>query len=220
MRNPQEKTIHLRAEQPADYQKTENVLREAFWNQYMPGCDEHYLMHIMRDCPSFIPELDIVAVCDGKIIGNVVCMKAAIQDDEGVSHEVLCLGPIAVLPEYQGTGVGGKLIAHVAKLAKEMGHRAIFLYGDPDYYSRQGFIPAKQFGIRTEDNMYAAAHQVLPLYEGALSGIKGRYLEDAVFQVDPAAAKAYDEKFPAKERLSGTPVQQRFQHLVSLREKA
>ena len=53
--------LKLRTEQPADYRETENVTREAFWNLYSPGCCEHYLLHVMRDSPAFVPELDLVA---------------------------------------------------------------------------------------------------------------------------------------------------------------
>ena len=62
-------TIKLRTEQPADYAETEHVTREAFWNHYSPGCNEHYLLHIMRGSPSFIPELDVVAVHGGRSSG-------------------------------------------------------------------------------------------------------------------------------------------------------
>lgn len=47
--------IKLRIEQPSDYNETENVTREAFWNHFSPGCDEHYLLHIMRNHPKFVP---------------------------------------------------------------------------------------------------------------------------------------------------------------------
>ena len=50
--------IELRLEQPEDYRKTEEIMREAFWNYYAPGCYEHYLLHIMRNSPSFVKELD------------------------------------------------------------------------------------------------------------------------------------------------------------------
>lgn len=59
-----------------------------------------------------------------------------------------------------------------------MGFRAILLCGDPDYYLRQGFIPAETLGIRTEDNMYATALHVCELYDNALANAKGRYIED------------------------------------------
>ena len=55
--NPMEKTI-IRLEKKEDWRETENLIREAFWNVYRPGCSEHYVMHVLRDDPAFIPELD------------------------------------------------------------------------------------------------------------------------------------------------------------------
>lgn len=61
------KNIEFRQEQPKDYRETETLVRDAFWNQFQPGCVEHYLMHIMRDADVFIPELDVVAVYEVKL---------------------------------------------------------------------------------------------------------------------------------------------------------
>ena len=58
----------IRNETPADYRAVEELTRLAFWNVNMPGCDEHYLVHIMRSHPDFIPELDFVIEEDGKIV--------------------------------------------------------------------------------------------------------------------------------------------------------
>lgn len=212
--------IKLRPEQPADYHQAENVTREAFWNHYSPGCNEHYLLHVMRDCPAFVPELDVVAVHDEKIVGNSVCLKATVKGDNGNEYGVLSLGPISVLPSYQRKGIGGRMIGYTRELAREMGFRAILLCGDPDYYSRQGFVPAETLGIRTADNMYAAALQVCELYEGALSGAKGHYLEDAIYNVDEPPAAAFDKKFPVKELVTGTPSQKRFERIVAMQRKA
>jgi predicted N-acetyltransferase YhbS len=212
--------IKLRLEQPSDYNETENLTREAFWNHYSPGCDEHYLLHIMRHCPTFVPELDIVAEADGKIVGNAVYVKAVIKADNGNQYEVLSLGPISVLPEYQHKGIGGQIIDYTRKLAKEMGFRAILLCGDPDYYSRQGFVPAETLGIRTADNMYAAALQVCELYENALADAKGRYIEDAIYEIDKASATEFDKNFPPKELVVGTPMQKRFEMIVAMCREA
>lgn len=212
--------IELRREQPADYSETENVTREAFWNHYSPACNEHYLLHIMRDCSAFVPELDVVAVCDGKIVGNVVYMKSVIRADNGNSYEVLSLGPISVLPEYQRKGIGGRMIEYTRDIARRMGFAAILLCGDPDYYSRQGFLSAETFGIRTEDDMYADALQVYPLSERAMSGMKGRYIEDSIYQIDESAASDFDKHFPPKEIIVGTPSQKRFDEIVVMRRKA
>ena len=75
--------IELRNECFSDYPETENVVREAFWNRYSPGCYEHYLIHIMRYSRAFVPQLDFVAVFDDKIVGNIVFLKSVIQADTG-----------------------------------------------------------------------------------------------------------------------------------------
>lgn len=212
--------IQLRLEQPTDYRETENVTREAFWNNHSPGCDEHYLLNIMRDCPAFVHELDVVAVDDNKIVGNIVYVKAIIQGDNGNIYDVLTLGPISVLPEYQNKGIGGKMIEHTKKIANEIGFSAILLCGDPDYYSRQGFIAAEQLGIRTANNMYAVALQVCELYENGLSGAKGRYIENNIYEIDESAAAEFDKSFPTKEKVSGTPSQKRFDEIVVMQRNA
>ena len=212
--------IKLRTEEPADYRETENVTREAFWNRYSPGCCEHYLLHVMRDSPAFVPELDLVAVHDERIVGHVVSLRAVLHGDDGTDYEVLSLGPISVLPEYQRQGIGGRLIARTRELARAMGFRAILLCGDPDYYLYQEFVPAEMLGIRTADNMYATALHVCELYEGALSGVRGRYAEDPVYEIDESAAEAFDRSFPAKEKVAGTESQRRFGEIVVLRRPA
>ena len=89
--------IELRLEQPEDYRKTEEIMREAFWNYYAPGCYEHYLLHIMRNSPNFVKELDFVAVRENKIIGSVVCLKSFIAADNGNKYEVLSMGPLSLI---------------------------------------------------------------------------------------------------------------------------
>ena len=211
--------IALRTEQPADHAQTEHVTREAFWNYYVPGCNEHYLLHIMRGSTSFIPELDVVAVHGSRIVGNIVYATSVIRTDGGKEYEVLGMGPIAVLPEYQRRGIGRRMIDYTRARAREMGFRAILLYGDPDYYSRCGFVSAEMLGIRTADDMYAAALQACELQKNSLSGLKGRYVEADVYHMDEKSAAEFDRHFPAKKRLSGTPSQQRFQQIAAMRKK-
>lgn len=212
--------IKLRLELPEDYHETENVVREAFWNHYSPGCNEHYLVHIMRDSQAFVPELNFVAANgDGRIVGHIAYLRAVIKSDDGQEHEVLSLGPVSVWPECQRKGIGGQLIDHTKKLACDIGFRAVFLYGDPAYYSRQGFIPAERLGIRTADNMYAVAHQVCELHEKALSQIRGCYIEDHIYEIDESAAAEFDEDFPLKKKVGGTPSQKRFEEVAAMRRR-
>lgn len=212
--------IKLRLEQPSDYRETENMIREAFWNHFTPGCTEHYLMHIMRGCREFLHELDYVAVHEEKVVGNVAYMTGVIKGDNGRIYEVIGLGPVSVLPEYQHRGVGSNLIACTKEMARGMGYRAILLYGDPDYYARHGFIKAEQLNIRTWDNMYAVPLQICELYEGAMSGISGRYMEHPIFELDETAVSKFDKDFPIKNKITGSPSQERFNLLVSMRRSA
>ena len=108
------------------------------------------------------------------------------------------------------------MLDYTKKIARDMGFRAVLLCGDPDYYSRHGFIPAEKLGIRTADNKYAASLQVCELYEGALSGIGGRYYENSIYEVDETAVKEFDKYFPVKAIVTGTPSQQRFQILCAM----
>ena len=65
----------IRLEEKKDYREVENLVRESFWNVYRPGCSEHYVIHVLRDDPAFIPELDFVMEQDGKLIGQNMFMK-------------------------------------------------------------------------------------------------------------------------------------------------
>lgn len=210
-------TVNVRPEKPSDYSGVEELTREAFWNQYAPGCSGHYLLHIMRDSSSFIRELDVVAEVDGKVVGNIVYTKAKIFGDDGNCHEVICFGPISVHPDFQRQGIGSLLIEHTKKQAQEMGFRAILIYGDPDYYRRFGFVPAERYGIGTPDNMYADPLQALELSEGALANCPGRFQEDSVFEIDEAAVSEFDKNFSPKDKRTDLPSQERFRQLVGLR---
>ena len=207
--------ITLREETPNDFRETENVMREAFWNHYSPACTEHFLCHCMRDCSAFIPELSLVATDGQKIVGAVMSLKSYILGDDGNRYEVLSLGPIGVLPDYQRMGIGSRLIARSKEIAKAMGFGAMLLCGDPDYYTRQGFVAAERFGIRNAENCWMDALHACELSSGFLSSARGRYFEDEVYNVDETLAQEYDRSFPVKEVIVGTPMQQRFEMMVA-----
>lgn len=206
--------IQLRQETPQDYFETENLIREAFWNHYTPACVEHYLAHILRGCSAFVPELDLVATEGERVVGSTMCLRAHIAGDNGTRYEVLSLGPIGVLPAYQRKGTGGRLIARTKEIARELGFRGILLCGDPDYYTRQGFIAAETLGIRNAENMFADALHVCELYENALADAGGRYFEDPIYNVDQDLALAFDRQFPSKELVYGTPSQKKFEMIA------
>jgi predicted N-acetyltransferase YhbS len=192
--------VTLRNESPADYKTVENLTREAFWNMYMSGCDEHFVLHNLRSSPDYIKELDFVAELDGKIIGNIVYAKASIQDD-ATKCDIIGFGPISVLPEYQNKGIGSQLITHTVKLAKDNGYKAIVILGDPAYYSRFGFKPGKDYNISMPNGSFLDALQVLELYPNALQGVKGRFIESTVYEdIDANAVEVFDKQFSHKEK--------------------
>ncbi len=213
----QRNKIQLRQETEADYRAVEELTREAFWNHHVPGCNEHYLVHIMREAKSFIKELDFVAVVNDKIVGNIMYTLANILCDDGRNYQVISFGPISVHPDYQGQGIGSMLIEHTKKLAKEMGYKAILIYGDPDYYSRVGFVEAENYKIGTSGNMYATPLLALELVEGALSNCPGCFFEDSIYEINEDLAKEFDKNFPYKELINDLPSQKRFLELVKMR---
>lgn len=208
--------ITLRQETPKDYREVEALTREAFWNQYSPRCNEHYLVHTLRSTPAFLSELDIVAEAEGRIVGNIVYTLAHIHLDRGGELEVLSFGPISVLPAMQRQGIGQRLITHSAALAREMGYRAILIYGDPDYYSRSGFVPAQNFGIGAADGLYRDALQALELVPRALTDMRGLFFESPAFEVDAEQCEIFDQAFPHKEKEEDNAAQKRFHEILQL----
>ncbi|MFW6253539.1 MAG: GNAT family N-acetyltransferase [Chitinivibrionales bacterium] len=123
--------IDIRNERHEDHRAVEELTREAFWNLYVPGCDEHYLVHIMRNHPDFIPTLDFVAVLDDKIVGNIMYTKSYVIDRDNNRLETITFGPVSVLPEYQRKGIGSALIRHSSDIAHQNGFKAIIIEGHP-----------------------------------------------------------------------------------------
>ena len=210
--------LTIRLEIPADYREVEYITREAFWNHHVPGCDEHYLAHVLRKSSCFIPELDFVAVQQGRIVGNIMYTHAKIVGDDGADYPVLSFGPVSVLPEWQGNGVGSALILRSLSEARRLGHTAVLIYGDPAYYSRVGFVAAETYGIGSSDDYFADALQAVELKKGILNGKSGRFFEDHAYEVDAKAAAAFDRSFPPKEKLEGLPSQLKFLEHVAARK--
>lgn len=212
----QPQPILYRRETPADYREVENLTREAFWNRYAPGCDEHYLAHILRDCAAFVPELALVAVSQGRIVGSILYTRARILLDAGGALGVLTFGPLSVLPSHQRQGIGGQLIARTAAMAREAGEAAILIYGDPAYYARHGFVAAERYGIGTRDDLYRASLQAAELRLGALANAAGRFAEDGVFDLDPAESAAFDRLFPPRLKEEDNEFQRRFRDVLAM----
>lgn len=190
----------IRNERKEDQRIVEEITREAFWNLYVPGCDEHYLVHLLRQSSDYLPELSFVAELDGRIVGSIFFSKSYIIDKNGIRHEMVTFGPISVLPELHNQGIGRALIEYAKEAAVRQGYKAFIIYGFPGYYKRFGFRSAKDFGICSPEGKYPVAHMVLELYAGAMAGISGTAYESDLYDVDQKAAEQYDALFPPKEK--------------------
>jgi predicted N-acetyltransferase YhbS len=192
--------ILLRLEEEKDYSAVETLTREAFWNVYKPGCDEHLLIHNLRIAKEFIRELDYVAIFNDEIVGNIVYAKAKIIDSNK-EYNVLTFGPVSVLPVYQKKGIGKKLIEHTITKSGELGFGALIIYGNPKYYERFGFRNSKEFKITDMKGNYNEALLALELYPKALENINGKFYEGEAYKVDKNELEIFEKNFPYKEKL-------------------
>lgn len=193
--------IQIRNEQKSDYQIVEDITREAFYNMYVPGCMEHYLVHIMRGHEDFIPELDFVLELDGKVIGNIMYTKAKLTDENGEEKEIITFGPVSILPKYQRMSYGKLLMEHSFKRAVELGYDSIVIFGSPANYVSRGFKSCKKYNLCVEGGGYPAGMLAKELKEGAFDGRKWIYSGSPVMDVDEQEAIRFDDALPpmAKE---------------------
>jgi len=202
----------FRLETPDDYYAVEEMTRETFWrfweeDEIRTICNEHMLVHKLRNVEAFVPELNYVAELDGKIVGHIIYTKSWIEADDGKTYETLTFGPLTVLPSFQSRGIGRRLMMFTFDKAKALGYRAVIILGHPDYYTRVGFKHAADFGLTTEDGSTFDAFQVYTLYEGALDGINGKYCYDPVYeQLTDEETLKYDKRFPPKKPHTLTPI--------------
>ena len=197
------KDVIIRRETESDYRAVEELTREAFWNVYKPGADEHYFVHMMRSHPDFIPELAFVLEQDGKIIGNIMYTKAWLEDEAGERREILSFGPLCVAPEYQRQKLGKMLIEHSFNAARGMGYDANIIFGNPGNYISRGFVSCKRKNVSfVIDGNFPTALLVCELVPGALDGRKWMYISSTAADCceDADAVAEFDASFPPKEK--------------------
>ena len=205
MSNIENKKYIIRPETSADYDTVVCITREAFWNVYQPGCDEHYIVQRFRTRPEYIPGLSLVLETAGQVCAHILYTRAQIVTDDGRMVPVLTFGPISVLPRYQKQGYGGALIRYSLQKAKEeYGCGAVFITGSPQYYHRFGFVPGQSLGvyyedIRTEPTDFFMGIELIP---GFLRGMSGVYRDGPGYNVEGIDIEAFDAAFPFKEKKS------------------
>ena len=194
----------IRPEREEDYRIVENLIRESFWNVYRPGCSEHYVIHVLRDDPAFVKDLDFVMEKDGVIIGQNMFMRTVIEADGGGTVPVLTMGPICIAPALKRKGYGKYLLDRTLEKATELGYGAVLFEGNIGFYGNCGFTYAREFGIRYHDlpegadSSFFLCKELIP---GYLGGVTGVYQTPKGYYVDDADVEAFDAAFPKKEKL-------------------
>ena len=194
----------IRLERKEDYSAVENMVREAFWNVYRPGCLEHYVLNCLRNDKDFVSELDFVIEKAGGIIGQNIFVKANIKADDGRNIPILTMGPICITTKFKGKGYGKILLDYSIEKATGLGFGAVCIEGNIDFYGKSGFTYASKYGIRYHglpedaDASFFLCKELIP---GYLNGVTGEYTTPTGYLIDEAEAEEFDKQFPYKEKL-------------------
>ncbi|MFK7906427.1 MAG: GNAT family N-acetyltransferase [Chitinophagales bacterium] len=172
--------VHIRQENPADYPQVFEVVEAAFRGEAMSDKTEQFLVERLRKSTSFIEGLSIVGECEGEVVGHILLTKIQIKNEQE-SFESLALAPVSVKPDFQGKGIGGKLIRHAHECAKDLGFKSIVLLGHESYYPRFGYELTSQYNIELPFEAPEANCMVIELVENGLKGVSGVVEYDKAF---------------------------------------
>ena len=170
--------MEIRQERADDYNTVFHVVAKAFSHAEHSDGNEQELVKALRDTPSFIPELSLVALEDGKIVGHILFSKIAIGE-----YTELALAPLSVLPAYQRRGIGLALIREGHRIAKQLGYDYSVVLGSPTYYPRAGYLPASLYGINAPFEVRDEYFMAFKLQDSAPQ-LKDVVKYDPAFEID------------------------------------
>lgn len=156
----------------ADYSTVYKLIQTAFETAEHRDGDEQDFAVNLRNGENYIPELDLVAEMDGRLIGHIMFTKTYVSKPDGSRYNTLLVAPLATLLECRRMGVGAALMNEGFRIAQTMGYQSAFLLGDPDYYQRFGYKLTHLYGINHE-SMPAEYLMTKEFVSGALDGITG-----------------------------------------------
>lgn len=192
--------LNIRQTKPAEYAATILMTREAFWNVYQPGCDEHLVLQQLRSSAAWIQQLDLVAEVEGRLVAHIVYATGTITLTDGRQLTHLGFGPVSVAPDWQRQGIGENLIRHSLNLAHALGYPLVLITGSPAYYARFGFEPASRYSLRLHGvpESDPAGYFMIHLLDSGYTVEAGTFSFDAAYRVDPTELDAFERGFPPK----------------------
>ncbi len=147
--------IEIRPEDKNDFDEIHELIIDAFKSAEHTDGNEQNLVKKIRQSDEYIGDLSLLAIADNKIIGHIMFSELKLGDKRAVA-----LAPLSVQPEFQRMGVGRALISRAHEIATGQGYDFSIVLGSDLYYSKMGYIPASQFGIRSpfdiDDKYYMA----------------------------------------------------------------
>ncbi len=164
--------MKIRQENINDHKHVFDLIEAAFTAEKYSDHQEQFLVERLRKSDAFIPELSLVAVIDGKIVGHILLTRLKINDGQH-SFDSLALAPVSVLPKFQGNGIGGKLIIASHHKAKALGYKSIVLLGHKDYYPKFGYQRADRYNIALPYDAPKENCMVIELVKNGLAGVSG-----------------------------------------------
>jgi putative acetyltransferase len=159
--------VCIRPEKANDYQAIAAVIAQAFGQK-----TEAELVKQLRKKAAFIPDLSLVAVSAGRIVGHILLYPVELVGEESLRRS-LSLAPLSVHPEFQRKSIGGQLIAAGLMKAKELGFESVTVVGYSAYYARFGFQRASGWGLSLPFDAPDEAFMALELIEDRLKDIRG-----------------------------------------------
>ena len=167
--------MNVRQEQFSDYTEVYGLVKVSFATaSHSDGTEADYLNDV-RKKDTFIPELSLLAEDEnGKIIGQIVLYRTTVTMSDKTITE-LVLSPLCVHPDYFRSGIARTLMERAFENAKKLGFTAVFLCGNPEIYSRIGFVPTYEKSIYhiTDTERSAEWCMVRELIDGALADVSG-----------------------------------------------
>lgn len=165
-------TIKIIRETLENYKEVEAVIESAFKNAEHTDHKEQFLVERLRKSDEFVPELSLIATDNDKIIGHIMFTKVIIKDINSTS-ESLALAPLAVIPEYQSKGIGGRIIKEGLEIAKNLGYKSVIVLGHDKYYPKFGFERASIYDIKAPFEVPDTSFMALELEENSLKSVSG-----------------------------------------------
>ncbi|MCC8180464.1 MAG: N-acetyltransferase [Planctomycetes bacterium] len=139
--------MNIREEKPEEKQAIHQLVEEAFKTARVRDGSEQDYVDALRAGPNYIQRLALVAEDQGELDGFVMLTRVPFEASGGGEAPVLLLAVLAVKLEKRQQGLGAALVKEALRRAGELGHAAVFVVGDPEYYCRFGFVQASEMAV-------------------------------------------------------------------------